>query len=90
MIYADIHEVSDLWVIESLAGGVPREHRNYLCFTTLIAESFGRAVRAHWSLENRQDWVLDAVFDEDFTRLRTGHRPQNMAVKKHIGVNLMR
>ena len=80
LIYADIHEASDLWVIERVAVGVPCEHRNYPCSTTLIAERFGRAVRAHWSFENWQDWVLDAVFDEDFTSLRTGHRPQNMAV----------
>ena len=30
------------------------------------------------------------IFDEDQCRLRSGHGPQNMAVFRHIAVNLMR
>ena len=52
--------------------------------------TFARAVRAHWGVENRLHWVLDVVFHDDLARLRTGHGPQNMAIVKHIGLNLMR
>ncbi|WP_335645191.1 ISAs1 family transposase [Azospirillum humicireducens] len=64
--------------------------RYYLCSTTLDAETFARAVRAHWGIENRLHWVLDVVFHDDLTRLRSGNGPQNMAIIRHIAMNLVR
>jgi hypothetical protein len=34
-------------------------------------------------------WVVDVTFDEDQCRLRTGHGPQNMAIIRHMAVNLL-
>jgi hypothetical protein len=33
--------------------------------------------------------VLDVVFHDDLARLRTGHGPENMAVVKHMALNLL-
>ena len=33
---------------------------------------------------------IDVVFHDDLARLRTGFGPQNMAVVKHIAMNLIR
>jgi predicted transposase YbfD/YdcC len=71
-------------------GKLAHERRYYLCSARLDAVTFARAVRAHWGVENRLHWVLDVVFHDDLARLRTGHGPQNMAIVKHIGLNLMR
>lgn len=71
-------------------GKLAQERRYYLCSARLDAATFARAVRAHWGVENRLHWVLDVVFHDDLTRLRTGHGPQNMAIVKHIGLDLMR
>ncbi|MBY5361235.1 transposase, partial [Rhizobium leguminosarum] len=38
----------------------------------------------------RLHWVLDVVFHDDLARLRTGFGPQNMAVVKHMAINLVR
>ena len=46
--------------------------------------------RGHWGIENRLHWVLDVVFKDDLARLRTGHGPANMAVVKHMAMNLLR
>ena len=54
------------------------------------AASFARAVRSHWGIENRLHWVLDVVFRDDLARLRTGHGPENMAIIKHMAINLVR
>src|SRR6478736_1009234 len=70
-------------------GKVERERRYYLSSATLDAASFARAVRAHWGIENRLHWVLDVVFRDDLARLRTGHGPANMAVVRHMAMNLL-
>lgn len=71
-------------------GKTSRERRYYLSSATLDAATFARAVRSHWGIENRLHWVLDVVFRDDLARLRTGHGPANMAVIKHIAINLLR
>ena len=71
-------------------GKTERERRYYLSSARLDAETFAHAVRSHWHVENRLHWVLDVVFHDDLARLRTGNGPQNMAVVKHMAMNLVR
>ena len=47
-------------------------------------------VRAHWSIENNLHWVLDIAFDEDSNRIRKGHSAANLAVIRHIALNLIK
>ncbi|PSJ49383.1 ISAs1 family transposase [Kumtagia ephedrae] len=72
------------------AGRIQRERRYYLSSAKLDAKTFAAAVRAHWGIENRLHWVLDVVFHDDLARLRTGCGPQNMAVIKHMAMNMVR
>lgn len=67
-----------------------RERRYYLSSAKLDAKAFALAVRSHWGVENRLHWVLDVVFHDDLNRLRSGQGPQNMAVVRHMAVNLIR
>ena len=64
--------------------------RFYITSAAPSAEAAGRAVRAHWGIENQLHWVLDVVFDEDQSRLRKGHGAKNMAVVRHFAINLVR
>ena len=64
--------------------------RYYISSADLTAEAAANAVRGHWGIENRLHWVLDVVFDEDQSRLRTGHGARNMAVVRHFAINLVR
>jgi len=71
-------------------GGRTRVSRRfYLSSALLDAQTFARAVRAHWGVENRLHWVMDVVFHDDLARLRTGHGPENMAIVKHMAMNLV-
>jgi predicted transposase YbfD/YdcC len=70
-------------------GKTTRERRYYLSSTRINAMTFAQAVRGHWGIENRLHWVLDVVFKDDLTRLRTGHAPENMALVRHMATNLL-
>lgn len=50
----------------------------------------GQIVRAHWGIENNLHWVLDHAFREDDQRMRKGHSDANMAVVRHIALNLVK
>jgi predicted transposase YbfD/YdcC len=49
-----------------------------------------RVVRAHWSIENVQHWVLDVVLDEDLARNRKDHGARNLAVLRRMALNALR
>ncbi len=53
-------------------------------------KKLGHIVRAHWGVENNLHWVLDQAFDEDSHRARAGHSAANMAVMRHIALNLIK
>lgn len=46
--------------------------------------------RAHWGIENRLHWVLDIAFREDDARNRVGYGAENMAILRHMAVNLLK
>lgn len=53
------------------------------------AERFAHYVRSHWGVENNLHWRLDMAFDEDRCRIRQGYADQNMAILRHISLNLL-
>src|SRR5258708_39307818 len=48
------------------------------------------ATRHHWAIENSFHWVLDVTFHEDDSRIRLGDSPQNMALLRHIALNILK
>ncbi len=66
------------------------ERRYYLSSLPLGVETFARAVRGHWSLENSLHWVLDVQMREDESRARTGHAAENLATLRRLALNLLK
>lgn len=54
------------------------------------AQEILAAKRAHWGIENRLHWVLDIAFREDDARNRVEHGAENMAILRHIALNLLK
>ncbi len=71
------------------AGKTTTETAYYLLSTALSPERFNDVVRAHWGIENQLHWRLDVVMNEDQDRSRLGHAPQNLAVLRHMALNVM-
>ncbi len=61
----------------------------YLLSTALTGERFNEAVRSHWGVENRLHWRLDVVMNEDQDRSRMDNSPHNLAVLRHMALNVM-
>lgn len=69
---------------------VSHEKRFYISSKTKNARLMLRTTRGHWGIENGLHWVLDVAFDEDRSRIRSGNAPQNMAVLRHMALNLLK
>jgi len=54
-----------------------------------LSAPFSPVIRSHWGIENKVHWVLDGAFREDDGRVRKGYAAQNLAVVRHIALNLL-
>jgi predicted transposase YbfD/YdcC len=61
----------------------------YLLSTALTPERLNEVVRSHWGVENRLHWRLDVVMNEDQDRTRLDNGPHNLAVLRHMALNVM-
>jgi predicted transposase YbfD/YdcC len=66
-----------------------REVMFYLSSLPCDAGAIGRAIRAHWGIENRLHWVLDVTFKEDASRIRKGHGAENFALLRRMAVSFL-
>lgn len=66
------------------------ETRYFISSLPADAAHLARVVRAHWTIENGLHWVLDVALNQDQTRIRTGHAPENLATLHHIALNLLK
>lgn len=66
------------------------ERRYYLSSLPLGVETFARAVRGHWAVENQLHWVLDVQMREDQSRARAGYAAENLATLRRLALNLLK
>jgi predicted transposase YbfD/YdcC len=74
----------------TIAGVTSVETRQYISSLPSGAERLAYAIRNHWGIENQVHWVLDVVFAADDSRARIGHSAHNLAIIRHLVLNLLR
>lgn len=73
-----------------IGGKVQVERVYYLSSLPAHAKRILAATRAHWSVENTFHWTMDVIFGEDASRVRLDNAPENLAVVRHIALNLLK
>jgi len=64
--------------------------RFYISSLVSDAQRILQVVRKHWAIENELHWVLDVALNEDHSRVRKDQAPENLAVLRHIALNLLK
>jgi predicted transposase YbfD/YdcC len=91
--YGDWEGLRCAGMVEStreVQGKTTTERRFYIASIRADAKTFERAVRGHWSIENVLHWSLDVSFAEDQCRVRTGYADQNLAILRHMSINILK
>jgi predicted transposase YbfD/YdcC len=85
-----LRSVGVVEAVREIGGRVSLERRYYLSSLKLDVQTFARAVRGHWGVENKVHWVMDVCFGEDQSRARTGHAAANLATLRRLSLNLLK
>lgn len=70
-------------------GKISTESRFFISSLPADAKRISGAARAHWLIENGLHWTLDVVFNEDQSRVRKDNAGENMALVRHITLNML-
>lgn len=75
---------------EVIGGKKTVERRYFISSLEANAELALKCVRGHWAIENHLHWCLDIGFREDNCRVREAKSAENLAILRHIGINLLK
>jgi predicted transposase YbfD/YdcC len=88
--WADLQTIVRVQRERRLPDKVEHETSFYISSLSHHAPLLLNAIRSHWGIENSFHWVLDVTFGEDDSRIRSGDSPQNMAVLRHLALNILK
>jgi predicted transposase YbfD/YdcC len=74
----------------TVQGKTSVEHRFYITSLPADARRLNAAIRQHWRVENSLHWCMDVIFGDDAMRASLGNAAHNLAVLRHIALNLLR
>jgi len=88
--WAGLRSIAMVVCTRIIEGKETKYVRYYISSLTGNAERILQVVRKHWAIENELLWVLDVALNEDRSRVRKDQSPENLAVLRHIAINLLK
>jgi len=67
-----------------------QEKRFYISSLPADSLQIGKAIRAHWGIENQLHWCLDVTFNEDLCQTRLANAAENFNTLRKITMNLLK
>jgi predicted transposase YbfD/YdcC len=71
-------------------GHYQKEHRYYISDLLHSNKAFNNYIRSHWSIENKQHWILDVAFNEDQSRKRAKNAAENFGILNRLALNIIK
>jgi predicted transposase YbfD/YdcC len=87
--WSGLRSIAMIEETRDINGRISCERRFFISSLPANARQIAQAVRAHWGIENVLHWTLDVVFNEDHSTVRKDHAPQNMAIVRHVVLNML-
>jgi len=88
--WKDLRSVGMVESTRDIQGKLTSERRFFIASIAANADTFARAVRGHWAIENTLHWSLDVSFAEDQCRVRSGYAAENLAILRHMSINILK
>jgi len=86
----DLQSIGMVATERQIGTRIEHKTRYFISSRPALVHAFAQRVRAHWQIENQLHWRLDVVMDEDTAHIRVNHAPENMAVLRHMAINLLK
>ena len=88
--WAGLKSIAMIISTRIIDGVETRQVRYYISSLPSNAQRILQVCRRHWAIENELHWVLDVAMQEDHSRVRKDQAPENLAVLRHIALNLLK
>ena len=89
-VWKDLQSIGMVESERRIGAHVSHKTRYFISSRAADVRPFATRVRGHWQIENQLHWRLDVIMDEDDAHIRVNHGPENMAVLRHMAINLLK
>jgi predicted transposase YbfD/YdcC len=87
--WAGIATIGAIYRTRETNGKFEESHEYFITSFPCKVRAIGQHLRAHWSIENSQHYVLDVTFTEDASRIRKGNGPEITSVFRRLALNIL-
>lgn len=88
--WAGLKQVISVHRIVKEKGRTREEFAYFISSRQSNAFFYSQGIRLHWEIGNSLHYVKDVTFEEDASKIRTSHAPQNISTIKNIAINILR